>query len=127
MRGSEDGSATLAVLGSTLVFLMLSGFVVYLGALHGQKVQTQAVADLSAIAGAEVSPSSLLAPGPAPIPCQTAALVAEANGAQMLDCEQVVGDLRVTVRSEVRPFSLLRLPGVSVEARARAGPERTFR
>ncbi len=128
MKELEEGSATLAVLGAILVVTLLAALGIYLGAIHSQKVRVQAVADLSALAGAQISPSALLAPGTgADVPCSTASRVAQENGAEVPLCEEVGGDLRVVVRIRVAPFSPLGLPGVSVEARARAGPDDAFR
>ena len=124
MKRTEEGSATTAVLGAVVVVLLLASLGVFVGMVHSYKVRVQAVADLSAVAGAAAAPSALaVGSGNAGVPCSVAREVAERNGANLTLCEAIGGDLRVITRAAVPVLPGSNLSGAHVQGKARAGPD----
>ena len=117
----EEGSTTVLAAGIIIVLVAIMVLGVSVMALHAQKTFSQAVADLSALAGAATSPSSLLdVSGGAAGACSAARSVAERNGLELTSCRPEGQDLRVIVHKRVSvPF----LAGAAISAKARAGPD----
>lgn len=109
---SEEGAGT--VLTMTLVGLALVVVLVLfnLGDAVKTKHQMQNTADLAAIAGAQAFQRG----GPK-VACNQAKRIVEENTAAMEKCEILGSHVRVTVNGKARA-----LPGVKVQASARAGP-----
>lgn len=111
----ERGSGTVLVLAVT--FLVLTGLLL-LGTLAQVVVARRSVAvaaDLAALAAARHG----VGPGPCQMgPRRAATVVAEANGADLTEC-QVLADASVRVQTSIPLAGVLaRLPPVSATARA---------
>lgn len=114
----EAGSATLAAVGVLLALILVAGIGIATGKVHTLKVKTQAVADLAALSGAQVSPSGLVS-GATEAACAISAEVAVANGLELVSCVGVVPDLLIQVEgTTVLPF----VGDIRLLGRARAGP-----
>lgn len=112
----EEGSGTINCLGLIALALTLSMLLVGIGAARVAAVHLQAVADLSALAGAE---RSATAPWEdvGQRPCSAAASVAQANGADIETCEVRGSDCLVVLREDVVVMGVT----ATIRARARAG------
>jgi secretion/DNA translocation related TadE-like protein len=108
-RDAERGSVTLLALGFAAVLAMVTIAAVDIGMLALTRARVQTAADLAALAA--VTPSS----GP---PQQTAASIADLNGARLAACSCGSEESVVAVARQVR--LLPAGPTVRVEARARA-------
>lgn len=117
-RGSEEGSGTvlhagllafLATLGILLV--SISGFLV-------AKQKAQSVADMAALAGADLSSVEVFSAGRGSGACGMAARVVEANAFSLRSCRVAGADTFVVASKDFRvgPFTM------AVTGRARAGP-----
>ena len=113
---SEEGSGTVNSLGLIALGLTLTILMSGVGAARAEAVRLQAVADLSALAGAE---RSATAPWEdvGERPCVAAASVAAANGATVETCEVLGGDCRVSVSETVVIMGV----SATIRSRARAG------
>lgn len=109
----ERGSATvLVVMAIGVVLLCLAGALALLSAVQASH-RARAVADLSALAGAQV-----LVEADARSPCEVAAGVARRNGGSLVECSIVGNDVTVSVATKTS------WPGLGpAHARARAGPD----
>lgn len=114
---SESGSGTLLVAGLAALALTCALILAASSVVLGERARLDAVAALSALAGADVSAT---APWEdvGDRPCATADAVARENGAVMESCEVLGADTRVivSVRRSVLGFN------APIRARARAGP-----
>jgi secretion/DNA translocation related TadE-like protein len=113
----ERGAATIWGLGLMAVLLVVALSVTVVGTVRVARHKAQNAADLSALAAAR---EAITAPDTA---CRSAAWIAIANGAELVECgiEEGVADVRVSVRLQL--FERLRLPGPRhVTGRARAAP-----
>ena len=117
-RLGDEGSGTVYSLGLIALAITLALRLAGVGAARTAAVRLQAVADLTALAGAERSAASPWEDVGA-APCDAAASVADANRVGMESCEVLGSDCRVVVSEFVSVM------GVSVEirAKARAGQE----
>lgn len=98
-REPDRGSGTVFALTTVLVAIFLLGVVLLVGQAAVVKHRAGNVADLSALAAADVARG--LMPGD---PCQTARQVAAENDAQLLECTLVEPELttvQVTVGIEL--------------------------
>ena len=115
----EEGSGTINSVALIVLALALAVVLGGVGAAHRERARLQAVADLAALAGAEVSAT-------APWedvggrPCVAASSVAAENGVEIESCEVRDSDCLVVASQSIR------IAGIStiVRAKARAGPER---
>ena len=104
--GSEEGSMTI----------WFAGFTV---ALVSARTHAQAVADMTALAAADISSVAVFEAAPVrSLPCAQAEEVAKRNGAVLTECLVEGSDTRVVIERDV---SLLVFT-TAVSARARAGP-----
>ncbi len=113
---TDQGSATILVLGICLIAMVLATAVAATGSAIVARHRAQAAADLGALAAADV-----LVGRAAGAPCAAAALVVRAQGATLTECELSGTD--VLVRASVEPRGPVAALGVAVAA-ARAGPGR---
>lgn len=115
--GADEGSGTLLVVAVAALVLVVAGLALTVGSVRATGVHLQAVADLAALAGADVSaPARWTEVGERP--CDRAGEVARANGVELVTCEVVSSDTRVRVGRELGVGGLR----LDVTARARAGP-----
>lgn len=116
--GAEEGSGTVLVTGLCAAAAVLALVVGAYGAEACARARLDAVADLAALAGADVSAT---APWEdvGSRPCEEAGAVAGRNGVVLESCEIRGSDTRVIVSSQLRLMGL----SVPVRARARAGPD----
>ena len=112
-RRRDDGVATVLVLGSTALLVLVASVAVALAGVSVARQRAASAADLSALAAAQVVLS-----GPT-VACRRAASLAERVGGRVSSC-QVEGDV-VLVVVDVRPEGVLGRLGTAT-ARARAGP-----
>lgn len=115
---TQEGSGTVLVVCLLGLLLVLTGLIASAGVVRAHQVRLQAVADLAALAGADVSASAPWIEVGAR-PCERAGSIAEANGAEVGSCEVIGSDTRVHVSREVEVWGL----HLQVGAGARAGPE----
>lgn len=87
-NGADDGSGTVFGLMTTLVAIFLVGVVMLVGQAAVLTHRAGKVADLSALAAADVARG--LTPGD---PCETARQVAEDNNAHLVQCTLVEPEL----------------------------------
>lgn len=119
--GSDDGSASALMVGiAALACVVLVALAVGIGALVAV-ARAQSVADLAALAGAEVAVAMVweLSPGD---PCGVAAEVVHANGLGMATCtEHGAGrvSVAVTVATSLGEFSAQALAGPDLGAHER--------
>ena len=112
-RHGQAGSASLLVLtlsGEELLLGLAAAFVTATAAAHRR---AQSAADLVALAGAVAQERGDDA-------CSSAADLARDNGAELVACELLADDVRVTVRV---PGPVLAGHDWEVIGRARAGPD----
>lgn len=115
----EEGSMTIWFAGVIAFLVGLSLFLVFVGAIWSARAHAQAVADMAALAGADLSSVAVFEPqGGSPLACQQATRVAEENGVLVQECRYEQADTLVTVTRPLAfgPWS------VHITARARAGP-----
>ncbi|NJP67458.1 hypothetical protein HCJ92_14385 [Streptomyces sp. ventii] len=111
--GRDRGSATVVAVACAGVLVMVATAVLAVVAVADTRQRAALAADLAALAAAD---RALLGPGPA---CDSAAAVAEANGARLARCDVAasgIADLTVVVSAAPRNVPL------TVSARSRAGP-----
>ncbi|MST63739.1 Rv3654c family TadE-like protein [Schaalia hyovaginalis] len=113
----ESGSGTLLVAGLVALALTCALILAASSVVLGERARLDAVAALSALAGADVSATALWE-DVGDRSCATAGAVARENGAVMESCEVLGADTRVivSVRRSVLGFN------APIRARARAGP-----
>ena len=109
---SDTGSATVWVLATGVVLVLIAVTLAMAGAATVSRHRAQAAADLAALAGA------LRAWDGEPVACQRAADISARNGARLVECRLDGLDLVVAV--EVVPTQLVVI-GVA-RGVARAGP-----
>ena len=115
-RASEDGeegSGTVAAIAVVLVAAALAAVVLIWGAAMTQRTRVQAVADLAALAGADISATAQWE-DVGSRPCRAAAQVAAENDVELDDCRIDGVDALVTLSEHVT------IAGFSFEIRARA-------
>ena len=111
----ERGSATVLTLAVGCVALVAAMVLAGAAQAYAAGARAQGIADLAALAGAAHAVRG--EPG-----CAAARVVADRNGAQLLDCEPAPGGfLRVRVRTTA---AVVLLGGGRADAEARAGPVR---
>lgn len=115
--GREEGSGTIAVVGVCAAAAACALAIGLVGAEGATRARLDAVADLAALAGADVSATARWE-DVGTRPCEEAGAVAAANAVELVSCEVIGVDTRVVVSTRIGGF------GVSfvVRARARAGP-----
>jgi secretion/DNA translocation related TadE-like protein len=122
---SDDGSATLWVLGlATVLWISVAG-VVLVGAAISARHRAATAADLSALGAASALERAQLEhnSNPAAAACAVARTVAAANDATVDSCEVIGAIVDVTTRVGIPALASVRFLGVeSISARARAGP-----
>ncbi|WP_165216825.1 Rv3654c family TadE-like protein [Schaalia sp. ZJ1691] len=113
----DQGSGTILTVGVVALAAVLAGVCLIVGMVHAHHCRLQAVADVTALAGADVSAVAQWE-DVGDRPCLAAREVTEANGLRLSSCEVVADDTRVVVEDSV---FVLGWP-VSITGRARAGP-----
>lgn len=119
--GCERGSGTVATFAGVILVLCLGVMVISGIHIYAVKAQVNAVADVSALAGATHS-SIQLWTRPTPQACALATEVAHHNQTTMSSCHTRDGDIYVQIE---KPATFFGVP-VKVRARARAGPAHTW-
>lgn len=114
----EEGSGTILVAALCAAATLLALVIGAYGAEASVRARLGAVADLAALAGADVSVTARWE-DVGPRPCEEAGAVAGRNGAVLESCEVLGSDTRVIVSARIRLMGL----SVPVRARARAGPD----
>lgn len=114
---SEEGSGTILVAGICALALGCALVLGVSSALSAGRARLDAVADLAALAGADVSATAIWEEV-GERPCARAREVARRNGVALESCEVIGADARVVL---VDRIAVLGIP-VTVKARARAGP-----
>ncbi len=116
---SGEGSGTVLTI-AVIGLVLIAGVVCALAAgVQTRQVRIQAVADLAALAGGDISAPALWE-SVGERPCESAGRVATTNGMGLHGCEIVGTDTRVVVTSDLD----LGIASVTLSARARAGPHR---
>jgi secretion/DNA translocation related TadE-like protein len=110
-RAAERGSGGVLALAMLAMLAVLTLAAVGVGAALAARQRVVAAADAAALAAADTALG--IHPG---VPCQVAAVVAEAHGATLVRCALDGVVATVTVAAEIA--------GVTVAASARAGPPR---
>lgn len=116
---SEKGSATVLFAGIIAALVVLGVTLLTLVGVLSAKTRAQAVADMGALAGADLSLVAVFEEGGAPASaCAQARTVVERNSGVLDQCVVLGGD------TYVHAAVPLRIGGMSfhVRARARAGP-----
>lgn len=113
----ESGSGTILVAGLAALALTCALILAASSVALGERARVDAVAALSALAGADISATALWE-DVGDRPCATADAVARENGTVMESCEVLGADTRVivSVRRSILGFN------APIRARARAGP-----
>lgn len=114
---SEQGSGTVAAFGALMGILCVGIMVVAGVHIYAMKAKVDAVADISALAGATHSSIELWIP-PHPKACDVATEVAHRNKVTMRSCHTRDGDIYVHIEKSSVFFGV----PVLLQARARAGP-----
>lgn len=116
-RDVDDGSGTVFALTTVLVAIFLLGVVLLVGQAAVLKHRAGNVADLSALAAADVARG--LMPGD---PCQIAAQVAADNDAELLECTLVEPELSTVDVTVGIDLTGALAPLGQAESVSRAGP-----
>ena len=117
--GSEEGSMTIWFAGFTVALVFVAVLLSSVVAVLSARTHAQAVADMTALAAADISSVAVFEAAPVrSLPCAQAEEVAKRNGAVLTECLVEGSDTRVVIERDV---SLLVFT-TSVSARARAGP-----
>ncbi|MDC4232353.1 flp pilus-assembly TadE/G-like family protein [Actinomyces sp. B33] len=112
----EEGSGTILVLGAVLVASPLIAVLLVVGGIGTEQARLQAVVDLAALAGADVSAVAQWE-DVGDRPCAAARSVVEANGEVMSECWTEGVDTLVVVSGRAGAAGIV----IPIEARARAG------
>lgn len=118
-RGSrgDDGAAAVWAVSLTSLLLVTALAVACVGDVLAARSRAASAADLAALAAAPYASSSSA--------CRRAGEVARANGAELVACVVVDGEVEVAARVDVadpwRRFVRLIAGGIGAEAAARAG------
>lgn len=116
-RDVDAGSGTVFALTTVLVAIFLLAVVLLVGQAAILKHRAGNVADLSALAAADVARGVM--PGE---PCRIATQVAEDNGAEVLDCTLVEPDLTTVEVTVGIDLTGALAPLGQAESVSRAGP-----
>ena len=117
--GGEEGSMTIWFAAFSAALVVIALLISSVTAVWSAKTHVQAVADMAALAGADISSVAVFEAAPTrSLPCAQAEEVAKRNGAVLSECWVTDADTRVVVQ---RPVSLFVFT-TAVSARARAGP-----
>ncbi len=118
--GDESGSGTILVVALLATATACALVLAIGGSILAARARLAAVADLAALAGADVSATSAWEEVGSR-PCEEARAVAEANGVELESCEIIGADTRVVVVSKGAGLA----SPILVRSRARAGPAST--
>ena len=117
--GGEEGSMTIWFAGFSAALVVVALLISSVTAVWSAKTHVQAVADMAALAGADISSVAVFEAAPTrSLPCAQAEEVAKRNGAVLSECWVTDADTRVVVQKPVSLFVFT----TAVSARARAGP-----
>lgn len=115
----EDGSGTIWFAGVAAGMTFIALLLIAVGGAWSAKTHLQAVADMAALAGADLSSVSVFEPVPdGTRACQQAAAVADANDVSLRECWTSEGDTFVIIQESVGIVGWR----LEINARARAGP-----
>ncbi len=117
-RRREEGSGTILTVGVCAAAVFFALVIGAYGAEASTRARLDAIADLAALAGADVSATAQWEDVGAR-PCEEAGAVVAKNGAVLDSCEILGTHTRVIVSSTVKLMGV----SVPVRARARAGPK----
>jgi secretion/DNA translocation related TadE-like protein len=113
-QNSDEGSATIWMLGISDAMLLIAGMVATAGNVLVARHRAENAADLGALAGATHAIEG------ATTACAAAGAIVRANGGSVVDCGLEALDVIVTAQVEAPP------PWGTVRASARAGPARSL-
>ena len=118
-RGGEEGSGTALHAGFLAFLATLGILLVGVSGLLVAKQKVQSVADMAALAGADLSSVGVFSSGGDSGACAMAAQVVEVNASSLSSCWVAGADTFVVASKDFRvgPFA------VEVKGRARAGPQ----
>lgn len=114
----EEGSGTILTAGVCAVVVLFALVIGAYGVEASTRARLDAIADLAALAGADVSATAQWE-DVGSRPCEEAGAVVARNGAALDSCEILGTHTRVIVSSPVKLMGV----SVPVRARARAGPK----
>lgn len=118
-ESSESGSMTVWFAGVVASLVVLTALLIGMLVVWAVKTHVQAVADMSALAGADLSSVAMFEVAPnSRAACEQATMVAASSQVEMRECWVDGGDVKVVVTRPIRVFAW----DVAVSARARAGP-----
>ena len=117
-RGGEEGYGTALHAGFLAFLATLGILLVSVSGLLVAKQKVQSVADMAALAGADLSSVEVFSAGHGSGACGMAAQVVEANAFSLRSCRVAGADTFVVASKDFRvgPFTM------AVTGRARAGP-----
>lgn len=120
LREGEEGSGTVLHAGLLAFLATLGILLVSVSGLLVAKQKVQSVADMAALAGADLSSVGVFSSGGDSGACAMAAQVVEANTSSLSSCWVAGTDTFVVASKDFRvgPFA------VEIKGRARAGPQR---
>ena len=111
MSRDQRGVATVLALALSALLIVVAAVALGIGSLIAAHRRVAAAADLAALGAAAAREHG-------EDPCASAAGIARANGAELVDCRTDGDAVVVTTRAHPRGLPA----GVDVRARARAGP-----
>ncbi len=114
----EDGSATVWFAGVASGLVILGVLLLTIVSIMSGKAHAQAVADMAALAGADLSSVAVFEAADSGLACAQVQEVAQRNAVKVKECRVDGGDTLVVVQRDVSLGWL----SVVVHARARAGP-----
>lgn len=117
-RLREEGSGTILTAGVCAVVVLFALVIGAYGVEASTRARLDAIADLAALAGADVSATAQWE-DVGSRPCEEAGVVVARNGAALDSCEILGTHTRVIVSSSVKLMGV----SVPVRAKARAGPK----
>lgn len=110
---------TIWFAGFSAALVVIALLISSVAAVWSAKTHVQAIADMAALAGADISSVAVLEAAPTrSLPCVQAEEVVKRNGAILSECWVTDVDTRVVVQRTVSLFVFT----AAVSARARAGP-----
>ena len=121
-QDQEEGSSTVLFAQLAALLVVVAALLAVLGSVLAAQQKAQGVADMAALAGADRSSVAVYAvDGDVHGPCVAAGEVAEANGFSLSSCQVQGTDTFVEVSRRLGVFPG-GLGGLTVQAKARAGP-----
>ncbi|MCD4548838.1 Rv3654c family TadE-like protein [Schaalia sp. lx-260] len=120
-RFSEQGSATVVIIGVCVAVFIVVGIIPFMSAVHTRKVLAGAIADLAALAAADIASMSPYT-DVGNQPCDRAKEIVRANMAILQRCETKDADVRLQVAIDTNIPAYGFLGSIVVTEKAHAGP-----